>query len=72
MSKYCFELKCGQSGFLIDGRFYNVISIPTITMCSNGNLQYGDIEVGINNERYVMRISEFIENIKTIGDLTIR
>lgn len=72
MSKYNFELKCGQSGWLIDGRFYNILSIPSIMMCSDGSFKYGDIEVGINNEHYVMRISEFIENIKTIGDLTIR
>lgn len=72
MKEYYFELKCGQSGFLVDGRFYNIISIPSVMMCSNGNFKYGDIEVGINNERYLMRISEFVENIKTIGDLTIR
>ena len=72
MNQYYFELKCGQSGFLVDGRFYNIISIPSVMMCSDGSFKYGDIEVGINNEHYVMRISEFIENIKTIGDLTIR
>lgn len=72
MSEYNFELKCGQSGWLIDGRFYNIMSIPSIMMCSDGSFKYGDIEVGINNEHYVMRISEFVENIKTIGNLTIR
>lgn len=72
MGKYNFELKCGQSGFLTDGRFYNVLSIPSIVMCSDGSYKWGDIEVGINNEYYKMRISEFIQNIKTIGDLTIR
>ena len=72
MNKYYFELKNGQSGFLVDGRFYKIISIPSIMFCSDGDFRYGDIEVEINNERYVMRISEFIKNIKTIGDLTIR
>lgn len=72
MEKYNFELKCGQSGFLIDGRFYNILSIPSIVMCSDGSYKWGDIEVGINNEYHKMRISEFIQNIKTIGDLTIR
>ena len=41
-------------------------------MCSDGTFKYGDIEVGINNEHHVMRISEFIEHIKSIGDLEIR
>ena len=41
-------------------------------MCSDGSYKYGDIEVGINNEYYKMRISEFMENIKTIGNLEIR
>ena len=72
MNKYNFELKCGQSGFLNDGRFFNIISIPSIMMSSDGNFKYGDIEVSINNEHYVMRISEFIECIKSIGDLEIR
>ena len=72
MSKYNFELKCGQSGFLDDGRFFNIMSIPSIMMCSDGSFKYGDIEVGINNEHHVMRISEFIEHIKSIGDLEIQ
>lgn len=41
-------------------------------MCSDGSYKYGDIEVDINNEYYKMRISEFMENVKTIGDLEIR
>ena len=72
MNKYNFELKCGQSGFLDDGSFFYIMSIPSIMMCSDGSFKYGDIEVGINNEHYVMRISEFIEHIKSIGDLEIR
>ena len=63
--KTYFELKCGQSGFLVDGRFYNILSIPSVMMCSDGSYKYGDIEVGINNEYYKMRISEFMENVKT-------
>lgn len=72
MDKYCFELKCGSSGLLDDGRFYNVLSIPSILICSDGTFKYGDIEVGINNEYYKMRIGEFISHIKTIGDLTVK
>ena len=72
MKEKYFELKYGQSGSLIDGRFYNILSIPSVMMCSDGSYKYGDIEVGINNEYYKMRISEFIENIKTIGDLEIK
>ena len=72
MNKYNFELKCGQSGFLDDGSFFYIMSIPSIMMCSDGTFKYGDIEVGINNEHHVMRISEFIEHIKSIGDLEIR
>lgn len=72
MDKYYFELKCGVSGLLDDGRFYNVLSIPSIMMCSNGTFKYGDIEVGINNEYHKMRIDEFISHIKTIGNLTVK
>lgn len=72
MEKYFFDLKCGASGWLDDGRFYNVMSIPSITMGSDGTFKYGDIKVGINNEPYVMRIDEFISHIKTIGNLTIK
>lgn len=72
MDKKYFELKCGTSGWLDDGRFYNVLSIPSITMCSDGTFKYGDIEVGINNEYHKMRIEEFISHIKSIGDLTIK
>lgn len=72
MKKTYFELKCGQSGFLVDGRFYNILSIPSVMMCSDGSYKYGDIEVGINNEYHKMRISEFMENVKTIGNLEIR
>ena len=72
MKKTYFELKCGQSGFLVDGRFYNILSIPSVVMCSNGRYKYGDIEIGINNEYHKMRISEFMKNVKTIGNLEIR
>ena len=72
MNKYNFELKCGQSGFLDDGRYFNIMSIPSIMMCSDGSFKYGDIEVGIKNEHHVMRISEFIDHIKSIGNLEIR
>lgn len=67
-----FELKRGQSGFLVDGRFYYILSIPSVMMCSDGSYKYGDIEIGINNEYHEMRISEFMENVKTIGNLDIR
>ena len=72
MDKYYFELKCGASGWLDDGRFYNVLSIPSIMMCSDGTFKYGDIEVGISNEYHKMRIDEFISHIKTIGNLTVK
>ena len=72
MNKYNFELKCGQSGILDDGRYFYIMCIPSIMMCSDGSFKYGDIEVGINNEHYVMKISEFMEHIKSIGNLEIR
>lgn len=30
--------------FLVDGRFYNIPSIPSVMMCSDGSYKYGDIE----------------------------
>ena len=74
MEKKCFELKCGQSGFFVDGRFYKIHSIPSITMCSDGGYKYGDIEIYTDDEdcEIKMSISEFVENVKTIGNLTIR
>jgi hypothetical protein len=72
MNKFYFEIKKGQSGWLDDGRYYRVTSIPTITMCTDGSLRYGDVELMIDNEPYTIRISEFVEHIKTVGNLTIR
>lgn len=66
-----FEIKEGQYGLWDDGRHYKVISIPSITMCSNGTLHHGDIELLLDDEYYKLRISEFVTYIKTIGDLTI-
>ena len=72
MEKKCMELKCGQSGFFVDGRYYKIHSIPSITMCSDGSYKYGDIKVCIDDEDCEMSISEFIENVKTIGNLSIK
>lgn len=69
--KYYFEIKKGANGLLKDGRQFNVTSIPKIMMCSDGTMRWGDVELTINGEPCVIRISELIENISTIGDLTI-
>lgn len=70
--KRYFELKCSQQGLLVDGRHYCILSISSIVMYSDGSYECGDIEVGIDNVRYKMRISEFVKNIKTIGSLDVR
>lgn len=72
MSKFYFDIKKGQQGYLDDGRHYEVLSVSSITMCSNGTLRYGDVELNIDDKFYTIRISEFIEHVKTVGDLTIR
>lgn len=72
MDKFCFEIKKGKHGFLDDGRYYKVVSVPSITMCSDGTLLYGDVELNIDDEFYTIRISEFVEHVKTIGNLTIK
>lgn len=71
MRKFYFEIKEGQSGLLVDGRHYEVRSISSITMCSDGTLRYGDVYLNIEGLSYKIRISEFVDNVKTIGDLTI-
>lgn len=71
MAKYYFEIKKGANGLLKDGRQFNVISIPKIMMCSDGTMRWGDVELTIDGEHNVVRISEFIEIVQTIGDLTI-
>lgn len=72
MNKHYFEIKEGQSGLLMDGRHYEVKSIPSIMMCSDGTLRYGDVCLNIEGVSYKIRISEFVDNVKTIGDLTLR
>ena len=72
MKNCYFEVKKGQCGFLTDGRYYKVISVPSIMMCSDGTLKHGDVELDIDGENYIIRISEFIDNVKTVGNLTVR
>lgn len=72
MNKFYFDIKKGQYGFLDDGRYYKIVSVPSITMCSDGTLRYGDVELNIDDEFHTIRISEFVEHVSTIGNLTIR
>jgi len=72
MNELFFEIKEGVTGILDDGRDFCIISIPSITMSSNGALHCGDIYLVIDNEPYMLRISEFIEHICVIGTLKIR
>ena len=72
INKRYFEIKKGQYGFLDDGRDYKVVSIPSITMCSDGTLKYGDVVLNIDDEFYTIRISEFVEHVKIIGNLAIK
>lgn len=71
--KMYVEIKEGQHGFFDDGRHYTVVSVPSITMCTNGSLRWGDVLVKFDDdeEPYIMRVSEFMEHITTAGNLTI-
>jgi hypothetical protein len=71
MGKYYFELKKGTNGLLKDGRQFNVTSIPKIMMCSDGTMRWGDVELTIDGEHHVVRISELIENLAAVGELTV-
>lgn len=72
--KLYLEIKNGQHGYFDDGRYYTVLSVPSIMMCTDGSLRWGDVEVRFDDEEmpYVMRISEFMEHVVTAGNLTIR
>ena len=72
MMEYNFELKKGKEGLLLDERKFKILEIPSIMMNSKGEFKYGDIKLEIENEIYVMRIEEFVKNVKQIGDLEIK
>ena len=72
MGKFYFEIKEGQCGLLDDGRPFKIVSIPSIMMCTDGTLRYGDVRVEIEEIPCTIRIAEFIDHIGIIGDLTIR
>ena len=74
MQEFYLELKNGQCGFFDDGRFYTILSVPSVMMCTDGSIRWGDVELIFDNEDEprVIRISEFLEHVSTIGNLTIR
>lgn len=49
MNELFFEIKEGVTGILDDGRDFCIISIPSITISSNGALHCGDIYLVIDN-----------------------
>lgn len=69
---YNLDLRAGAEGYLVDGRYYCIKSIPSIMARSDGKIKYGDIELQIDETHYTMRVSEFLENVKTIGNLQVR
>ncbi len=71
-------LKPYSHGQFKDGRQYQIISIPQITINKNGELKYGDVELEIYNDRgslksqnTIMRISEFLSIVANVGDLFV-
>lgn len=72
MKKTYFEIKEGAHGLLDDGRRYQIIAVPTITMCSDGSFLLGDVKLSIDGSIYTIRISEFVDHIRTIGNLVVR
>lgn len=70
------NLKPAQKGTLIDGRKYEIISIPKISVNVSGVLKQGDIEIYAYDdnvtEKIIMTISEFLENVSSIGNLEIK
>lgn len=71
-------LKPYSHGQFKDGRQYQIISIPQITINKNGDLKYGDIELEIYKDsgslkpqNTIMSISEFLSIVVNVGDLFV-
>jgi len=62
----------GKRGYLIDGREYEIVSLPGLAISINGNFRYSDIELSIDGELHTLRISEFLSIVATINDLCLR
>jgi hypothetical protein len=69
---YNLDLRFGKEGYFVDGRHFCITSIPSIMACSDGTIKYADISVQIDGIYHTMRVDEFVKNIKTIGNLTVR
>lgn len=71
------NLKRMQHGNFKDGRAYQITSIPQISVNTNGELKFADIEMDLYERgsltptSVTMRLSEFLENVANVGNLFV-